>query len=275
MRFYTLSKPYLLQIGFYFFIFIAFSACQKQVEGCTQPIARNYNPEADKDCCCQFYNLELGLKHLAADSVGFFSLNSPFELLSGQFITPLSFSLLLSDIQLISDNNQSFSVNDSSEYVFNNGVRTTIANDFVRLSPNAFVAAVGKFTRLDTFTRLAFTVGLDNRLAQIYPDNISSSTNPLSLSASPLLYDSINARYNTAAFRLAINGTTDTVALAFPTNVRIELPCNVVAIDGRNTRVNLNIYYATLFESIDFQTHSADTIKARFERNLNRCFQIE
>lgn len=275
MRFHTLSKPYLLQIGFYFFILICLAACQKQIEGCTEPIARNYNPEADKNCCCVYYNLEFAVQHLAADSVSFVGLNSPFELLSGQIVRPLNFSLLISDIQLYNRNNQPFSINDSSDYLFNNAQTAPLANDFSLLSLNSFTVAVGKFTQLDTFTRLAFTVGLDNRLAQIYPDNISDAGNPLSLAASPLLYDSINARYNTAAFRFAIDNSTDTVALAFPTNVRVELPCNVVAIDGRNTRVNLNIYYATLFENIDFQTHTTDTIKARFERNLNRCFQVE
>jgi hypothetical protein len=275
MQFNKLSKPYFLQIGFYFFIFISLFACQKQVEGCTQPIASNYQADADKDCCCTFYNLELSLKHLAADSLSFFSINAPFELNSGQIITPLSFNLLISDIQLYNRNNQNFSINDSSAYLLTNGISNDLANDFTLFSPNIFSASIGKFTQLDTFNRLSFTVGLDNRLSQISPAAITDANNPLSFLASPLLYNSAAARYNTAVFRFAVSNSTDTVTFAFPTNVRIELPCNVAAVDGRNTRINLNIYYATLFDNINFQTHTADTIKARFERNLNQSFQVQ
>lgn len=271
----TLYKPYLVQIGFYFLLILALSHCQKRVEGCTQPIASNYNPEADTDCCCLFYNLQLNVQHLAADSISFFSLNQPFSLNSGDIITPLGFSMLISNIQLINTRNQPFAINDSLNFVLNNGSSEPFADDFTLFEPNAFLYNIGKFTSLDTFARLVFTVGLDTRRVGINPTNIADVANPLSLLAVPMLYDNSNNRYNTAVFRFALNSPVDTISLAFATNIRIELPCPIAVIDGRNTKINLNVYYATLFDNINFRTQTIDTIQTRFKQNLTRSFEVQ
>jgi hypothetical protein len=261
-----------LSIGLFTLVF-SLSSCQKSVEGCTQPVARNFNPEADTDCCCEFYNLQLAIQHLANDSISFFTLREPFELPNGTIINPLNFNLLVHKIELRNTQNKWFSINDTLSFSSSAG-NLFFANDFNLISPNSFVYNIGKFTQIDSFNRLRFVVGLSADATQILPESISDVNNPLSIFATPLLYDSTRQSFNSSLFSFALTNPIDTVSYRFLNQIVVDLPCNVRSLDNNDTRIKLNIYYGNLFNTINFHTDPADTIKSKFERNLSQSFEV-
>lgn len=254
-------------------LFFSITSCQKKVEGCTEAIARNYDPEADKNCCCQYYNIQITQQFLAGDSLSLFALGQPFLLPSGEIVVPQKFFTLIHNIELVKSNGQAFAVNDTVKLNTANGL-IDFSDDFTLLSASSFVYNVGKFSRLDTFVRLRFTVGLRPNAAVISAGDVADNSNPLSLLASPLLYDSSRLVYNTTLFNIAFSNPVDTVKYAFANDIQIDLACNIIAVDGRDVSVELNLYCANVFTGIDFRNDIADTVRAKVVRNLATSFGL-
>lgn len=250
------------------------SSCQKNVEGCTNPIASNYNAEADTDCCCEYYQLQISARHWGSDTATAIAWGTTLADASNDSFVPLRAAFLISNIRLVNTQGIEFGVEDSLSATLQNGTSITIEDNFATLASSSFIYELGKFSHLDTFDRLRFTVGLVAPATQIQPSSISESRHPLSSTASVSMYDTLAQQFDAQQLAVTFPNTTDTVTYKLTDTIQIDLAYSVRAIDGADTNIRLDILYWKLFAGINFRTDSNATIRTKLLQNTRQVFAI-
>lgn len=251
-------------------------ACQEPVEGCLDIRATNFDPRADRDCCCQYPNLVLDLRYRAGGEN--FQLNTDFTLEDGQVVQFRKAAFYLSGIGLYSGD-ELFLPQDTV-YVFSNasGVRDSSAvpgNVFV-VNRSGFSIVAGTFTTEGSFDRLRLVAGLE---AQFLQNNISLTPpgNPLALQADslhtlgPAGYLHARIAYYLPEFDVA--RTIEIDAAAFD-GVELLLPVSLASMTGADRRVVLEVDYLQLFRGLDLLNDDDAALRAGVWSNVRSMFSI-
>ena len=254
--------------------YLVFQSCTP-VEGCKDPLASNFDPEADKNCCCQYYQLKFEIDH-NVDSLGTdFNLLSAYPDADLNFYQVKSSAILISSISLINRSGESFSVIDKIELPLSSGGSELFTNDFNVIKPGTFINSIGGFSSFGDFERLRFLVGLNNSASRANALEIYDNTNPLSYLNSNAFFDANSNTFNYGKWEIINTNTSDTSFYKIADTVWIELPINVVAKDGLDTRIPLRLNYSILFEGISFTNDNQVLIEQKIKNNLRNAFSIQ
>jgi hypothetical protein len=250
------------------------SGCTTVVEDCTDPTARNFNAEADKDCCCTFYQLQWSMRHFANDSSEIMQLEVPFTDPQGQILTPSALNFMISEVELIDSFGVAWAVQDSIYPFLRDGSSAYLKNSFAILNPNGLIYKFGKFARRGNYVALRFRLGLSATAAQVDGQRVSPATLPLSATASPTLYDSTAGQYN--HYRLILNNVNadTTYILTSQLDTVIELAMPIAVVDGSDTNINIDVYYSLLLASVAWGIDSPATIAAKIFQNAPLAFRV-
>jgi len=260
----------------FYFILLSFllQSCTP-VEGCKDPLASNFDPEADKNCCCQYYQLKFEIDH-SIDSLGTdFNLLSAYPDADINFYQVKSSAILISSISLINRSGESFSVIDKIELPLSSGGSELFTNDFNVIKPGTFINSIGGFSSFGNFERLKFLVGLNNSASRANALEIYDNTNPLSYLNTNTFFDANSNTFNYGKWEIINTNTSDTSFYKIADTVWIELPINVVAKDGFDTRIPLRLNYSILFDGISFSNDSQTLIEQKIKNNLRNAFSIQ
>ena len=250
------------------------SGCATKIEGCTEPLARNFDAEADKNCCCTYYQLQWSMRHFASDTTQPLLLNSAFSDAQGTILTPQRLDFLISDVQLVDANGVAWSVQDSLQTNLRDGSLLSFPNSFATLNPNGLIYKFGKFARFGEYSILRFRVGLGALAAQIDGEVVSPTTHPLGIAASPIMYDSSSNIYS--SYQLALlNVNADTTYLLGSTeSVVVDIAVEISVRDGADTNIFIDVFYSRLFDGIDWAQDSETVVKTKIRQNLPTIFAL-
>lgn len=251
------------------FITVFSSGCKK--EGCTDPDALNYNPEATKDCCCE-YPSNGQLAFSISEKVGNdnFALNQTFDI-GG---VPVAFShtaIYLSNFTLLADTGEVL-IPDS--YVLYQAADDTFSFPEV---------PVGEYQGIK------FYVGIDSTTNHANPATYEQ-THPLSPKVPNMHWS-----WNTGYIFLRFDGEVDTSqpsdnildeGLAFhigsdPFLTEIEFSKNFTIEDGAKRELQMELDYAQFFDNItlreEYVTHTSDfpDLANKFRLNMDQPFSLQ
>lgn len=244
--------------------------CDGPVEGCTDPIAKNYNAEADKDCCCEYYQLRWSLRHRNSDSTSV-ALQTSYPNIGGDSFQVQSVKFLVYDVVFIKNNGDMVGIDDSLDVPFFSTYTLRYADDFTGITPSNFLIEIGKFTTLDTFAALRFSLGLA-------PD--FESANPADVEDTHILSDSMGyysaalQRYVGQSFSIFLPATGNTRSIRLTDSLHVHLPYSTVVEDGSDVVVPIDIRYDRLWQGIDWVNDDSLTIVQKIKTNTKDAFQL-
>ena len=259
-----------LKLFFYIaVVFMCFSCAG--IEGCIDPIAKNFDAEADKNCCCQYYQLRFDIDH-SIDSFGTaFNLMNYYTDAAGAAYQIKSSALLISEISLIKADGTAFQISDSILTTLQNGSSSWLRDDFIYLKPGTFISNIGGFINIGDYSKVRFLVGL-NGTATESDGAVLASQHPLS--ASNGFYDGISRRYRSGRWEI-IKNISDTTVYELSDTVWVELDYSVSCRDGFDTAVPLGFNYNTLVQDIVFANDDSLTVLQKLKTNIRNAFYIQ
>lgn len=248
-----------------------FYSCNR-VEGCTDPVAENFDAEADKDCCCSYYQLSLAVRHEVNDSTSF-NYFSPYLDANNDTFELQRTAFLCSNFELIKADGTVFRVRDSIDVELPNGTQYTLVDDFSTLRPATFVNNIGAFLSYGEYEKLRLLVGLDFPASDVDATVIDDASQPLSNQHSPNFFN--GTRYNNAFFEVILPASEDTVSFEIQDTFWIELNYNVNAADGQDTEIPIAINYLDIFDGISFVNDDSSTVVQKIKNNISDAFSIQ
>ena len=248
------------------------SACQKIVEGCMHPRAQNYNPEADEDEGCVFYELELNMNHFA-DSLANDTLTIGDYLYDADDTSFYlsSFSILCSGLHLFDFSGSEYSGAEQIKLFDLNGNAVYTEDNFFIVSPGTYSYNISAWTQLGTFDSLCFHVGVSSEISKTNPARVTESNHPLSGSSVPLMYDSTST-YFSAHMEIIQPGSGDVLSFVFYDYFPVHLPYSVTVVDGSNTAIRMKLDYQILFNNISFSNDNDSVVKSKILQNIPVAF---
>lgn len=140
-------------------------SCYEQKEGCLDVLASNFQLDADIDCCrknneccCNYPQLTLSLKHqiegenLTQGQVYHTALGQPFFVESIQFF--------LSSLVLV-DGEEQFGIDDMITLETVDGSEVSLSDDITVITSQSFSYSIGQFERPGIYNALRFDLGVD------------------------------------------------------------------------------------------------------------------
>ncbi len=259
--------PIFLLLAVYFLL----QSCSN-VEGCNDPLAKNYNAEADKTCCCEYYQLRFDMAH-SIDRLGTdFNLMEFYYDLSGDAYQVKSASILISSVSLIRADGSAVLVKDTVLLTLQDGSSVWTIDDYALLKPGTFVNDIGSFIDFGNYEKVRFLVGLQGIALNTDGTAITASSNPLASANG--FYNLSNTEYRFGRWEL-IKNITDTTIYELKDTVWIELPYSVTAVDGVDTKIPIGLNYNKLFEGISFVNEDSTAIVQKIKNNTRNAFFIQ
>ncbi len=248
------------------------SACQKIVEGCMHPRAQNYNPEADEDEGCVFYELQLNMNHfadsLANDTLTFgdylYDTDDTSFYLS-------SFSVLCSGVHLFDFSGSEYSGAEQIKLYDLSGNALYAEDNFFIVSPGTYSYNISAWTQLGSFDSMCFYVGVTPEINKINPARVSENNHPLSLSSVPYMFDSTSTCLS-LQMGIVLPGTGNVQSFNFYDYFPVHLPYAVSVVDGSNTAIRLKLDYQILFNDISFTNDNDSVVKSKILQNIPHAF---
>ncbi len=263
-----------LLLGGLLLVLIGLQACQKPVEGCTHPRAVNFNPEADENKDCQYYQLQLQMQHTTAAN-DTFTYGYWLSDIDGTFFYITKMPMLLSELHLLRTSTGELFRSPEILSVFDAaGNRKLVEDNFVTLEAGIYTADIAAWVDLGTFDKLQFRLGLDPNIRQGNPARIKQTAHPLSATAATYMYDSLTAGYFTTYVEIVLPNTNDTLRFDFYDNWNIELPYNITVADGQNIPIRLRLNYSDLFAGISFQNDPKALVISKIKQNMMASFSV-
>jgi len=261
---------FLLRILFCATLLSVFVSCAG-VEGCTDPLAENFDPEADKDCCCKYYQLRFDLNHSIDTSGTPFSLLNFYNDAAGAPYQIKSSALLISDVALLKADGTAFYISDSILTTLQNGSSSWLRDDFFYLKPGTFISDIGSFTSFGDYSKVRFLVGLSGTAAQS-DGTALAATHPLS--AGNAFYNSASGRYRSGRWEI-IKNVTDTTLYELTDTVWVEMDYPLSCKDGFDTVLPLGFNYTALLQDVVFASDDSIAVIQKLKNNVRNAFYIQ
>ena len=241
------------------------------VEGCNDPLAKNFDAEADKNCCCVYHQLRFDIDH-SIDSFGTaFNLMNYYTDAAGAAYQIKSSALLISEISLLKADGTAYQINDSILTTLQNGSSSWLRDDFIYLKPGTFISNIGSFINFGDYAKVRFLVGLRGEAAQS-DGALLNSAHPLSSNNG--FYDAISGSYRSGRWEF-IKNVTDTTVYELTDTVWVELDYSVSCRDGFDTAVPLGFNYNTLMQDIVFASDDSLSVIQKLKNNIRNAFYIQ
>lgn len=254
-------------------------ACQEKEEGCMDPRAENFDPEADapSEAGCNYYQLEVIWQHYSA--------NTPADTLNqggwlvdaaGQFYYFERCDWLGSSVRLKATGSNATLISPSKVLLYErNGAASEVENNFFLMSLNQFNASATGWVDLGDFDEVSFKLGLDPSLETVNPSRTPIQGHPLSATASPYLYDSTQQAFNTLQMVvIQPNNNNRRFVINVDSDFDFNFPYMVSAVDGQGVPIRIRLNYDILMAGIAFDSDPILSIERKLEQNIPAAFSV-
>lgn len=221
------------------------------------PSARNFNPEADEDCCCEYPDLKVEFTY-SYDTLAFQE-NTRFVHDVHDSIKVLDFYMVLSDFTVTDVASNVYEIMDSTEFVIHqNGINVdTFIHDDLMLLGDAVSYTIGEFRINGIYQSLHFSTGMNDEWQRVIPDELSGHV--LSKLDDRGNYQDLvgyNATYIKVAYGSALG---DTVSLRSPID-QLRVPAmvsfQITKLTSQDLIVLLDMDMKEFLNGVDFSQSS-------------------
>lgn len=269
------------------FLLFGMVSCYEDRNGCLDLRATNFDIDADRECdgCCVYPQLRLVFEHkLLPDSAANLTYNTEvYKDEVGNEFRIKDIQFYVSNARLVREDGTEVYPADSLSVSIQPpaGVAQAakISNNVALINRNNFTpAAMGRFVTTGRFTKIRFTIGLEDLLNQVIPTSLPDSlvNHPLENTAMYISTDSGFIFNRLQLFNAAAQ--TDTTFTTFkilkPDFVDIELPLSTNIIEGFNIQVVIRINYLKWFADVDLKNDTPATVATKITRNLQNAFSV-
>lgn len=260
---------------FFYFVVLVFgvnvSSCSETTKGCLNPRATNFDVTADEACsdCCTLPALQL-VTTSRWDTLAF-ATNTKYRLANGDSCQILSWRLMLSNFELLSEDNKIYRVKDS--IVLYRPTETLKALNDISISTlgQTEVLTFGTFEAAGTFRKLSFDVGLSATANGVTASKMTAVT-PLS-SSSPMYLDSVRG-FSFQRLQVRRVAIGDTLTLNLQNLVRVQLDKNFTLKEGFAAAIPLKINVAKLMQNVNLN-NTQTVILQKIAENTPFAFEIQ
>lgn len=254
-------------------------ACQEQAEGCMDPRAINFDPEADvpSEAGCEYYQLELAWQHYAQ--------NAPNDTLrfgnwlsdaAGEAFYLDKCNWLGSEVRLTPVGSSVGVVSPASVLVYkNDGSAVQAEDNFFLMTLDKFSADATGWVEVGEFDQLSFQIGTGPDLQTVNPGRTTEAQHPLSATASPYLYDSTQAAFKTLEL-VAIQPTNGNrqIKVDLFEHFNFSFPYRVTAVSGEGVPIRIRLDYDVLLNGISFSNDPVFVIENKLKQNIPLAFSV-
>ena len=257
---------------------VFFASCFDPQEGCLDTSAINFNPAADKDCCCRYPSLVLSVEQVYGSQV--FKQDSLYEDAGGHLFRIKNMVFYLSEFQVFRGA-ETFTMGDSLEFKTYDATRSdtilqTFIDDYTLIRRVPLENSVASFRESGEFDKIRFRVGLSQAATAIIPA-LTPSNHPLRPQKENLyangdyvLLQAVVVRDSMAATAVdTLNFTRSDIGDLF-----VSGNWNFQHDTGYNFTVKLKTDWAVLFDGVDWTNHDVQAWKDRIVANLPSIFTI-
>jgi hypothetical protein len=261
-----------------FLVTVLLLSCYEKKEGCLDVYASNFALDADldccenpDDCCCQYPELKLSIKHqyqgenLGPGKIYHTQHGQPFRLESLMFF--------ICNVRLT--DGPDYATSDTLLIVDQHGQTHPRPDDVEVVSTGKFSITVGTFNRPGIYNRLKFMVGL-NEPERSAPSDQFDPGHPLALGQTHLK-DTLSGEW--LSYQLAWipdTASQQVELLQVPANnlIEVELPVEIIKNAGSDITIPLAIDYQHWLGSIDLQSDDQTTKNRKILEHLAQSFSI-
>lgn len=250
--------------------FTPLSSCSEATKGCLNPRATNFDVTADEACddCCTFPTLQLVTNSSWENAT--FSTTAKYRLANGDSCQILSWRLLLSNFELLGEDNKIYQVKDS--IILYRPTETLKALNDIGIATlgQTEVLTFGTFEAAGKFQKVSFEVGLSAATNGVTASKMTAVP-PLS-SSSPMYLDSVRgfSFQRLQVRRLAAN---DTITINLQNKVRVQLAKNFTLKEGFVAAIPLKINVEKLMQNVNLN-NSPIIISQQITANTPLAFEI-
>lgn len=258
---------------------LGLAACQERPEGCTDPRAVNFDPEADvlSDAGCNYYQLEIAWQH--------YSQNAPNDTLkmgnwltdnAGEFFFLERCNWLGSEVRLQAVGRTAVSTSPKTILLYkNNGTATEVEDNFFVMALDNFTDNAAGWSELGDFDQLYFQLGIDADLQAVNPSRTPVNAHPLSATAVPYLYDSTQTAFSSLELvAVQPNNNNNRIEIRLADIFNFAFPYGVQVVDGENVPIRIRLNYDVLFGGVSFSNDSVATIQDKLRQNIPLAFSV-
>lgn len=254
-------------------------ACQEQAEGCMDPRAIDFDPEADvpSEAGCEYYQLELAWQH--------YSQNAPNDTLRfGNWLSDANGDVfyldkcnwLGSEVRLTPVGSSRGVVSPASVLLYkNDGSAVQAEDNFFLMTLDKFSANATGWVEVGEFDQVSFQIGAGNELQTVNPGRTTEREHPLSATASPYLYDSTQAAFKTLEL-VAIQPLNNNrqIKVNLFDHFNFSFPYTTTAVSGENHPIRIRLDYDVLLAGISFNNDPVFVIEQKLRQNIPLAFSV-
>ena len=252
-----------------------FSACQEPVEGCLDIEATNFDPTADRSCCCTYPVMQLSYAYRAGEVS--FNLNTPYEYRPGDTVVFRRAAFYISEL-VLKRGAEVFAPFDSI-WLYrarNADLDSSLwLGNLALINRSAFSSNMGRFREIGTFDGFRMRLGLDDTLNQLDPE-IQPRRSRMAIQADSM-HQFDNNGYLFLKFELYLPALDKDIEVSIDRRdplVQIERDLNIVGRLGQNTRIVMTIDYLEWLKGIDLQQDSEDIIRTKLLENTQGALEF-
>lgn len=261
-------------------VLLSLSACYENIEGCLDIEAVNFNPEADRNCCCEYPVVSARFEPiLGADRA--WTPNARLTNNLGQEMHLLSVDFFVHDLFATDEKGVVFRPTDRMMLELTDQgqiVKEEFSNDFGRIGWPPANLTLGRFEATGEFVELGLRLGLSQR-AELARPVTQPANHPLGPAAVAMMYDSSRAAFWSGLVRFSAPGPDSAVhELRFTSadlggaTVSGVGPFKKAA--GRNLSIRIQGRYDLLMRDIDLLTGDISIWKQQMAHNLKEVFIV-
>jgi hypothetical protein len=243
-------------------------SCNEAVEGCMEPQASNFNPEADTDCCCTYFKITPNF-YLTGNRLDTFRLDSIYLDANQDSFRLLNLNLLGSEWSLRpKDLSTGLSTAVTSINLKQKDNTRVLAQDGFFWIDQATATTVGvSWTEAFRYDSLRFRIGLPSGLKTTDQASIESTTHPLALST-------LTVGDSLAGFGLRIHRlrTDDTIRYLLLNSYELGVAVDFTFLHDQENTFPLGIDMTDLLKNITFELQDSATVVKVLEQNIQSSF---
>ncbi len=261
----------------YFFLPFTVLSCIKQVEGCLDTEATNYNVSADKNCCCNKPQLVLNINYLANGEP--FNSTAIHEDIAGNSYQINRIAFYISEAGLGSED--TFYIADDSLLIYSEQIGQPIDSSLFHsnislVNRTGFNLSLGDFLPKGDFESLRFRFGLpeivNNHLYEKYRRG-----HPLFIQSDSMHTFTQGNGYIFFKVEINLTETSQSRIITISGNENsswIELFYPYTSIRGEDRRLSVQIDLLRFLEGIDWINDSDEVIQDKILTNIPNVFWI-
>ena len=253
------------------FASLVFASCVEDIEGCLDPLARNFDPTADIECCCEYPELKLNFVY-RYDSLVFSTESAYYRSGFMDSIMVTDFSVTMYDYALCGMGFCDTLSNSEMIYVSNgsDSMQAIFKNDIVRLNPNQFNYTVAEARGVNDYDSLTWDFGLSTFMNGIRPYGLGDHV-LADLAEEGLWQDGVG--YDVFFLELRQGSQLEnSISLNFAVG-EVSVSSSIVQTfgkrEGEGITLDLKADFAALVKDVDFANLTDEEIRAEIVENLS------